>query len=163
MMWIFKHTDKFETISVNLSGLTLEKILSAYTVQDEGSPFVELPWDVNTEELPDLLPASKVTTLDVDVTISLLEKKETVSFWKVVMSLESEVREFEWTCYIVVESTKYFECEKILSKFLSNQISLITYMDGIRYEKLNITSIARHLIGYDDDKAVSDSFIPSNN
>lgn len=158
------YASKSQGIDVDLTGCILGEMLDAYTDKEDISPFSRISWDTLPTDLPTVLFSSEVKTLEVHAAINFVEEKEKVSFWKLDLYCDTEVQTYSWYCYIIIESTSFFDCRRQISQFLNNQLHLRSYVSGKLFNKRSISDISKHLIAGDDDKQVNElKIVPSEN
>lgn len=169
-MW-FKHAPKQTSVTIDVTNFpiknkTMSLLGSHFCYEVDQSPFKDLPWTLETEDLPMRIPSERSILLDFDVSLELLEKKQLLSFWKLrVQYIVSDGRPplFDKSCFIVMNAVKYRACEKNAALFLDGDKDLDVYIDGGYRGSLSLGHIISVLLLGDDGEATENKIIRSNN
>lgn len=147
-MWPFDNLgDISKDVIVNVTDVRLNSLLNLFSVQDDGiSPFSELPNDINLESLPSNVPTNKQSYLAFDVTMSLIETKEKLSFWKCNILFQTEVKDEEWTTFVIVNSSKKSSIKSEIKKFLDDKRPLSCYIKDTLVHNITLSQMIRMVI-----------------
>lgn len=159
MMWPFDFRPVYAAIDLNVSDLPYDPKLTLFVKHEDVSPFTALPYTVETEDLPERIPSTRLCSLPLDVTLEMLDRKEKLTFWILKLKLAGDyIAPQEWSAYVVVNSTSPRQCNKILEAFLNEELALNVYVKGQQFTSSYFTNVARVMIGRyempDDNKVV---------
>lgn len=131
----FAHAPKQSELLLDVSDIPYDSLVEdlKYAVSlTQRSPFEIIREEATIHDLPARLPNPTIHTLSVDVSLSVIEKRRYMSFWNLqahaVTHNGKSIPIPE--CVVVMDTSKYFDCELIAKMFMANKRGLNVYINN---------------------------------